>query len=180
MGIWCVLYQIFDSTWQIHGSWWCHDMEKLSALMALCAGNSSITVELSCLIYCIPEQAVNKPSAELCNINILTTRQNSPHFVADIFKLIFLDKNYCILINVCYKWNLFPRVQLQWSLISWDNGLVAKKHGPCAWATRQLTIGCWCVCRLALSYYVVKFYEWSTWYFGGNQMASYHAPPVIG
>ena len=37
-----------------------------------------------------------------------------------------------------------------------------------------------CVCRLALSYYVVKFYEWSTWYFGGNQMASYHAPPVIG
>ena len=37
-----------------------------------------------------------------------------------------------------------------------------------------------CVCRLALSYYVVKFYEWSTWYFGRNQMASYHAPPVIG
>ena len=27
-----------------------------------------------------------------------------------------------------------------------------------------------CVCRLALSYYVVKFYEWSTWYFGGNQI----------
>ena len=32
---------------------------------------------------------------------------------------------------------------------------------------------------LALSYYVVKFYEWNA-YFGRNQMPSYHAAPVIG
>ena len=50
-----------------------------------------------------------------------------------------------------------------WLMVSWTNQIAYNYHVTS------------CVCRLAQCYYVVKFYEWSTWYFGGNQMASYHA-----
>ena len=61
-------------------SWWCHNMVMLSALLALCEGNPSVTggcssqrasdKELSCYPWCLPNKLLNKQSN--CHLKSIT------------------------------------------------------------------------------------------------------------
>ena len=58
-------------------AWWCHDMEILGALLALCKGNSLV--------------------------NSSPPGQNGCHFADDNFRCIFVNENFCILIKISLK-----------------------------------------------------------------------------
>ena len=113
------------AVWRRHVSWWRHQMETFSALLAICAGNSPVSSEFPtqrpvtrsfdvffdlCRNKRLSKQSLGwwleTPSRSLwrhrnvlvrkCyNYHTLRPRQNG-HHLADIFKCIFFNENIWI------------------------------------------------------------------------------------
>ena len=91
-------------------SWWSHQMETSSALLALCAGNSPVTGEFSSqrpvtrrLMFSMIYASINGWAGDLrCHgvhydiTVMLRRRQNGSHFADNIFKYISLNENFWI------------------------------------------------------------------------------------
>ena len=104
-------------------TWWCHDMEMLSALLAPWVGNSSITGEFpptkgqwyellafyllpagtSCRMKQYSWQWFETP---WCRFNTLKLKQSVRHFSANIFTDIFLNENVWISLKISLKFFL--------------------------------------------------------------------------
>ena len=84
--------------WRHNYTWWCHDMETLSALQALCELNPPVTGQWE-----NHKWPVMRSSDVLFDLNTLRPRQNDRHFPDDIFKWVFLNENVWISINISLK-----------------------------------------------------------------------------
>ena len=120
-------------------SWWRHQMETFSALLALCAGNSPVPVNsphkgqwrgawmFSLISACINAWVNNREAGDLRRhrghydaivtycfnsscFNSSPPGQNVRHFADDIFKCIFLNEN--VWISLKFSLKFIPNVRI--------------------------------------------------------------------